>query len=173
MRPYLIRALYEWCTDNGWTPYIAVQADTAVQVPREYVRNGQIILDISASATSVLSLDNDCIRFKARFGGVAREIIIPVDHVLAIYARENEQGMAFPAPEDQTAGANDAAPVEEVNAIAPHATADECNPPTANNAKPADGGIRLVSTAADAPGGDDDKPPPPPSAPRPALKRVK
>lgn len=97
-RPYLIRALHEWCADNGFSPYIAVQVDASVQVPLEFVKNGEIVLDVSMDATSGLRLGNDYIEFKARFGGVAREIIIPVSHVIAIYARENGQGMAFPAP---------------------------------------------------------------------------
>ena len=97
-RPYLIRALYEWCTDNGFTPYVAVQVDDTVQVPREYVKNGEIVLNISFDATSSLKLGNEFIEFKARFAGTAREISVPVGRVIAIYARENGQGMAFPAP---------------------------------------------------------------------------
>ena len=95
-RPYLIRALYEWCTDNGLTPFIAVLVDDTVRVPNEYVKDGEIVLNISFDATSSLSMGNDCIEFKGRFGGVARDIFVPVDRVVAIYARENGQGMAFP-----------------------------------------------------------------------------
>jgi len=95
-RPYLIRALYEWCTDNGLTPFIAVLVDERVSVPNEYVKDGEIVLNISFDATSALKLGNELIEFKGRFGGVARDILVPVDHVLAIYARENGQGMAFP-----------------------------------------------------------------------------
>ena len=97
-RPYLVRALHEWCTDNGLTPYIAVLVDDTVQVPREYVNNGEIVLNISFDATSNLQLGNEFVVFKARFGGVAREISVPIARVIAIYARENGQGMAFPAP---------------------------------------------------------------------------
>ena len=96
-RPYLIRALYEWCTDNGLTPYIAVQVNDSVQVPREYVKDGEIVLNISFDATSALKLGNDFIEFSARFAGTAREIMVPVERVIAIYARENGQGMAFPS----------------------------------------------------------------------------
>jgi len=96
-RPYLIRALYEWCTDNSFTPYVAVQVDDSVQVPREYVKNGEIVLNISFDATSSLSLGNEYIEFKARFAGTSREIRVPIDRVTAVYARENGQGMAFPA----------------------------------------------------------------------------
>lgn len=97
-RPYLIRALHEWCMDNGFAPHIAVHVDASVQVPQEFVKNGEIVLNVSLDATSSLRLGNDFIEFKARFGGVARDIVVPVTHVVAIYARENGQGMAFPAP---------------------------------------------------------------------------
>jgi stringent starvation protein B len=95
-RPYLIRGLYEWCTDNGFTPFIAVLVDDSVRVPNEFVKDGEIVLNISFDATSALQLGNDYIEFKGRFGGIARDILVPVDRVLAIYAKENGQGMAFP-----------------------------------------------------------------------------
>ena len=95
-RPYLIRAIYEWCTDNGFTPYVSVSVNDSVRVPMEFVKNGEIVLNISYNATSALTIGNDLIEFKGRFGGVAREILVPVQRVLAIYARENGQGMAFP-----------------------------------------------------------------------------
>ena len=97
-RPYLIRALHDWCTDNGFTPYLAVFVDSSVRVPMEYVKNREIVLNISFEATSGLQLGNEQVEFRARFGGVARDIFVPVDHVVAIYARENGQGMAFPLP---------------------------------------------------------------------------
>lgn len=97
-RPYMIRAMHEWCTDNGFTPYLAVSVDEWTQVPMEFVKDGQIVLNVSYDATSQLVLGNDRVEFRARFGGFARDISVPVDHVLAIYARENGQGMAFPAP---------------------------------------------------------------------------
>ena len=99
-RPYLIRALYEWCTDNGFTPYVAVKVDGSVQVPREYVQGGEIVLNVSMDATSALKLGNEFIEFKARFGGKARDIMVPMHRVMAIYARENGQGMAFPVSDD-------------------------------------------------------------------------
>ena len=97
-RPYLIRALFDWCNDNALTPYIAVKVDSTVQVPKEYVQNDEIVLNISLDATSGLQIGNDFIEFKARFGGTPRQIIVPVGQVIAIYAKENGQGMAFPAP---------------------------------------------------------------------------
>ena len=93
-RPYLIRALHEWCTDNGFTPYVAVHVDRTVQVPMEYVSNNEIVLNVGFDATSNLDLGNELIQFKARFGGVAREIIVPVD----LCARERP-GHGLPAAE--------------------------------------------------------------------------
>lgn len=101
-RPYLIRALYDWCTENGFTPYVAVKVDNSVQVPREYVQGGEIVLNVSMDATSSLKLGNDFIQFKARFGGKPREIMVPIHRVMAIYARENGQGMAFPVNEQES-----------------------------------------------------------------------
>ena len=95
-RPYLIRALYEWIEDNSLTPHILVDAEApGVTVPKQHIREGQIVLNINSSAVRDLRLGNDWIEFSARFGGVARAIQIPVTAVLAIYARENGQGMAF------------------------------------------------------------------------------
>jgi stringent starvation protein B len=97
-KPYLIRAIHEWCADNGFTPYLAVAVDSRTMVPREFVRNGEIVLNVSMSATHHLKLGNELIEFQARFGGVARELSIPVENVSAIYARENGHGMAFDVP---------------------------------------------------------------------------
>ncbi len=158
-RPYLIRALYEWCTDNGFTPYIAVLVDESVQVPREYVKDGEIVLNVSYDATSALKLGNDFIEFKARFAGTAREILVPVSRVIAIYARENGQGMAFPAP---TAGTG----------VAPPPAAKASQEAAASDGKPAPKALQLASIDSV----DEDKTPEPPKpggGPRPSLKRVK
>ncbi len=104
-RPYLIRALYDWCSENGFTPYVAVKVDNSVQVPREYVQGGENVLNVSMDATSSLKLGNDFIEFKARFGGKPREIMVPIHRVMAIYARENGQGMAFPVSDEESAPA--------------------------------------------------------------------
>ena len=158
-RPYLIRALHDWCTDNGFTPYVAVYVDASVQVPMEYVKNHEIVLNVGFEATTGLKLGNEFIEFKARFGGVARDIVVPVDHVVAIYARENGQGMAFPVPAG-SASASDAAPGEPQ---APSATR----------------GLRLATSESDAPpaAGAAPRPPaedpPEPTPPRPSLKRIK
>ena len=176
-RPYLIRALYEWCTDNGFTPYVAVSVDNTVQVPREYVKNNEIVLNIGFDATSSLALGNEFIEFKARFGGVAREILVPISHVIAIYARENGQGMAFPLETDSQGapshGGLSVAPAEPAQDIAPAAHA----PPEVSESKI----MQLVESApAAGPNGagkqkksDSPEPPKPPTRPRPSLKRVK
>lgn len=97
-KPYFLRAIFEWCTDNGFTPYIAVMVDGNADVPVQYVHNAQIILNISTASTSSLKMDNDAISFKARFNGVPRDIYVPIENVTAIYARENGEGMAFETP---------------------------------------------------------------------------
>src|ERR1700759_141384 len=119
-RPYLIRALHDWCTDNGFTPYLAVHVDRSVQVPMEYVKNNEIVLNVGFEATSGLKLGNDYIEFRALFGGMALDILVPVDHVVAIYARENGQGMAFPMPtgEGETPVGDNSGPVSHSTAPA-------------------------------------------------------
>jgi stringent starvation protein B len=156
-RPYLLRALHDWCTDNGFTPYVAVHVDDRVQVPLEYVKNNEIVLNIGFEATSGLKLGNQFIEFRARFGGSAREIVVPVDHVVAIYARENGQGMAFPAPAGAPAAAEEApAPVKGLRL----ASSEDAEAPPA------------AAPAAD-PAPDDGPDEPPPAGPRPTLKRIK
>jgi len=94
-KPYLLRALYEWCVDNGYTPHLAVKVDSHTQVPTEHVRNGEITLNVGPSAVHKLQMGNDVIEFSARFGGVARHISVPVANVYALYARETGHGMTF------------------------------------------------------------------------------
>ncbi len=169
-KPYLIRALHEWCTDNGYTPYLTVTVDARTVVPREHVKDGEIVLNVGALATHKLELGNDFIEFQARFGGVARQISVPVDAVTAIYARETGQGMAFEAVSAATTG--DDAP------DAPPALPTQDAP-----AEPAGaaGGRPALSAVPDAQG---DQPPaeggeppqdPPPAPPRgrPSLKVIK
>lgn len=95
-KPYLIRALYEWCMDNSFTPFLAVFVDASVRVPLEYVKKDEIVLNMGPEACQGMQLDNEWISFQARFGGIPRQIDVPVTHVMAIYARENGQGMSFP-----------------------------------------------------------------------------
>lgn len=99
-RPYLVRALYEWIVDNDCTPYVVISAQRDdVQIPRNYVKDGQIVLNISPTAVVGLKLDNQGLMFSARFGGVPMEVYAPIGAVLGIYARENGQGMVFEAEE--------------------------------------------------------------------------
>jgi stringent starvation protein B len=176
-RPYLIRALYEWCTDNGYTPYIAAYVDDTVQVPREHVKNNEIVLNISMDATSALKLGNEFVEFKARFSGSAREIMVPIDRVIAIYARENGQGMAFPVPQGIPPRGEVAEPEPRIHAVDNEAAADDS---TQSSAAPASGPrvVQLVSTSAEHVTDEDGSAPPeppshPPAGPRPSLKRVK
>jgi stringent starvation protein B len=94
-KPYLLRAVWEWCSDNGFVPHIVVEVDGSCRVPLEFVKDGQIVLNVGAEATHGLQIANDFIHFQGRFGGVAQELVIPVARVSAIYARENGAGMAF------------------------------------------------------------------------------
>lgn len=155
-RPYLIRAIHEWCLDSGFSPYLAVRVDASVQVPLDYVKNGEIVLNVSFDATSALRLGNDFIEFKARFGGVARDIVVPVSHVIAIYARENGQGMAFPPPVEASEAKGSQNDVQQVStedmskaalrsvpggaSKAPQIDGSEDPPPT----HPGSGGVRPV-----------------------------
>ncbi|CAG4883527.1 ClpXP protease specificity-enhancing factor [Georgfuchsia toluolica] len=104
-KPYLIRAIHEWCLDQGFTPYLQVAVDSRSRVPREHVRDGQIVLNVGSAATNQLMLGNEEIRFQARFSGAVFSVLVPVDAVLAIYARENGQGMAFDVASVGTASA--------------------------------------------------------------------
>jgi stringent starvation protein B len=117
-RPYLIRALHEWCIDNGFTPLITVHVDEHTLVPKEHVKDKEIVLNLSFDATSGLKLGNDYIEFKARFSGVARDISVPVNRVMAIYARETSQGMAFPNVGAHVATSDDEPSDESANAKA-------------------------------------------------------
>lgn len=161
-RPYLIRALYEWCTDHGFTPYVVVRVNDAVRVPREYVNNGEIVLNVSCDATSALQLGNDFIEFKARFGGRPHDIMVPIRRVVAIYARENGQGMAFPLEDEPELELT--LPARE--SLAP-ADADPVDQ-TPRNA------VQLQSIdGAEKSDFEDGPRPQPPTGGRPSLKRVK
>jgi stringent starvation protein B len=128
-KPYLLRALFEWCVDNGYTPHIAVKVDSRTQVPAEYVKGGEITLNISPNAVHKLQMGNDLIEFSARFGGVARQISLPVANIYALYARETGHGMTFgiegAKPSVQAKGASEAVPTT-------------ARPPTALPAPPSD-----------------------------------
>ena len=156
-RPYLLRALYEWCTDNGLTPYLSVQVDETVKVPMEHVKNGEIVLNIGMDATNALKIDNDFVAFKARFSGMVRDILVPMNRVLAIYARENGQGMAFPVE------------ASDVQSSAPLGTtvSGQVNTPDRSE-------VPVLQLAAVEKNADDPDPEPPrQGGARPTLKRIK
>ena len=178
-RPYLVRAMYEWCTDNGFTPYVAVLVDDSVRVPVEYVKDGEIVLNISYDATSSLKLGNEFIEFKARFAGTARDIMVPIGRVVAIYARENGQGMAFPmsVPSQGSNAGQSERMLGNLASVKNLQGAEAVGSPVK--------GFQLSAVNPDLPVGDagksdddsastsGDDVPPPPKGPRPALKRVK
>jgi stringent starvation protein B len=159
-KPYLIRAIYEWCNDSGFTPYIAVAAGEGVRVPPEHVKNGEIVLNVSALATNRLTLGNEAIEFQARFGGVAREVYVPIDRVIAIYARENGQGMAFEPARPTPASAPETPETVPVEPSAPRSAS-----------------LGLASSTRGRPAELGGPPTRPPRAPapgeRPRLRRVK
>jgi stringent starvation protein B len=162
-KPYLVRAIHEWCTDAGFTPYVAVAVDESVRVPMDFVKNGEIVLNVSSLATNRLTIDNEQISFQARFGGVPRDVYVPITRVIAIYARENGQGMAFEVPRALAPAGVEAAPAgtavtaRERTALVPLALA--------------------TRAAADDAQASDDSPEPPPApkagGDRPRLTRVK
>jgi stringent starvation protein B len=151
-RPYLIRALHQWCMDHGFTPYLAVAVDGSVRVPRQHVVDGEIVLNVSTDATGGLNLGDEFIEFKARFGGVAQQVVVPVERVSAIYARENGQGMAFPVQSTSMADAS----VEGGGEVGQPLALVEAGPPETG------GGAKKADPVGKPPGGS-----------RPALKRIK
>jgi stringent starvation protein B len=127
-KPYLIRAIHEWCSDNGYTPYVSVAVDEKTVVPKAYVKAGEIVLNVSTVATNRLKISNDLIEFQARFGGVGYELSIPISNVSAIYARETGHGMAFdvvkplaliPSKDDQGTKSDDPIPLFGPKSISP------------------------------------------------------
>ena len=123
-RPYLIRAIYEWCSDSGLTPYLSVKVNAQTRVPMEFVKNGEIVLNIGPDATHRLTIGDDIVQFSARFGGVSRECSIPVEAVIGVFARENSQGLFFspePAAQADVAATptNEPAPTSPTNSGKP------------------------------------------------------
>ena len=169
-RPYLIRAWHEWMSDNGLTPHILVKVDATVSVPREYVRNNEVVLNVSTDATGGLNIGNEVIRFQARFAGRVREIAVPVNRVASIFARENGQGMVFELLAE-----------EEFDNSVPAYADDTSGSGVAAGA--ASGGLTLVNKPESSGGnatstdGADSPEEPPPGSPSPAkggsLKVVK
>lgn len=165
-KPYFLRAIYEWCTDSGYTPYLAVKVDTRSRVPMEFVRNGEIVLNISFGATSNLKMESDFVSFSARFGGVSRQISVAVESVMAIYAHENGQGMAF---EPQDAQADQAAITSHQDGNAGNTAGDAVKNTPALAMVPA-----VAEKSSDMTGKDDPEMPDPSKKPgKPVLTRIK
>lgn len=131
-QPYFLRALYEWCVDCGCTPYVTVKVDTRTRVPKGFVKDGQIVLNIGPNAVRNLNMDNDWITFSARFGGVAQSIEVPILNVTAIYAQETGEGMAFSSQEPTQVEV--AAPVIQV--VDDDATLSDGSNPTPPRGRP-------------------------------------
>jgi len=146
-KPYLLRALYEWCVDNGYTPHVAVKVDSKTQVPSEYVKNGEITLNVAPSAVHKLQMGNEQIEFSARFAGVARQISVPVANVFAIYARETGHGMTFDV--------------------------DASKPATQAVAEAEPGAPKEPPAALPAPAATTAEPPKKPGGGKPTLRRIK
>jgi stringent starvation protein B len=123
-KPYLIRAIYDWCTDNGFTPYLSVRVDVNTRVPMSYVKDGEIVLNISMDAVQNLQLGNEEVSCGGRFGGVAHKIVVPVAAVIGIFAKETGQGLAFQgqesAPTEPAATGGDKPPDEPPPHGKPH-----------------------------------------------------
>ena len=157
-KPYLIRAIFEWCADSGFTPYLNVKVDQNTRVPMEYVKNGEIVLSIGQQATRNLTIGTDLVQFSARFNGVSREIAVPIYAVQSIFARENGRGVYFdpePGP-DQVATTHSTAPtLQSVPLSGSNATNH-----VANSAETSDKQ-------------DDSNPPDKPKAPRGKLRIIK
>ena len=127
LKPYFLRAIYEWCSDNGYTPHLVVFVDKNASVPHAYVKDDQIVLNIKDTAVGRLKMDNEWIEFTARFGGQPFEVAVPVSNVMGIFARENGQGMAFEPQPYQ--------PAEKENLAQPEPQAPE---------KPHSGSLKVV-----------------------------
>lgn len=138
-KPYLIRALWQWCIDQGETPYIVVAVDAHTQVPAGYVKDGQIVLNVGLEATNQLDIGNEFIAFQARFGGVAQQIFVPVERVAAIYARESGEGMGFEVADVVAQEKVEDKPV--LSGVKPVENAGDDNPPD-EPAPPSGGGAR-------------------------------
>lgn len=183
-KPYLIRAIVEWCIDAGFTPYVAVAVDESVRVPQEFVKNGEIVLNVSSLATHRLQVGNEAVEFQARFGGVARDVVVPIGRVIAVYARENGQGMAFevprmlapatPAVEDSRGDGprlRAVEPPKSTMSLVPVALVHSTNP--AGPASEADNASNAGDAASPGQAGAKSDSPKPPDGDRPRLTRIK
>ena len=153
-KPYLVRAIHEWCTDNGLTPYLAVSVTEGVRVPIEHVRNGEIVLNVGTLATDKLMIQNHEISFQARFSGRVHQILVPMENVVAIYAKETGNGMAFEVPKSP---AETEPRLASVDSVADQQSDSDKTGPGAQDARQP----------------PSSEPPPKPSGGRPKLTRVK
>ncbi|GAB3263834.1 stringent starvation protein B [Chitinimonas naiadis] len=161
IKPYLMRAIHEWCSDHGYTPYLVVAVRDKLQVPMEFVKNGEITLNVSYNATRNLQLGDDFVHFSARFNGVSREIVVPIGAVVSLFARETGEGMAW-EPDFSETNDEDA---DSVVPLRPVSTAPELVEVKTSDAP--------VAQEADEARDDDDKPPTPPAGGRSHLRVVK
>jgi stringent starvation protein B len=155
-KPYMIRAIYEWCADCGYTPYLSIKVDQQTRVPLEYVKNGEIVLSISQQATRNLTIGNDVIQFSARFNGASREIAVPIYAVQGVFARETGRGAFFePEPPVEAPSGTSASPVLQSVPVAtppvdsaepaPDSSATEPDSPTPIKPKgPPRGNLRVI-----------------------------
>ncbi|MCC6868602.1 MAG: ClpXP protease specificity-enhancing factor [Burkholderiales bacterium] len=128
-KPYLIRAICEWCGDNSLTPFLAVKVDGDTRVPVAYVKNGEIVLNVSTTATRKLTIDNEWIHFTARFNGASQEVAVPIGAVAGIFAKETGYGFAFSAPADPVAALGAATAPREPDVTPPKDTKRKPRPP--------------------------------------------
>lgn len=123
-KPYLIRAICEWCADNGLTPYLAVKVNPQTRVPAAFVKNGEIVLNISAGATRRLTVDNERVQFTARFNGVSQEVSVPMAAVSGVFAKESGYGFAFAMASDPAASLDSATAPREIPSAAGSSPSD-------------------------------------------------
>lgn len=158
-KPYLLRAIYEWCVDSGLTPYLSVQVDGATRVPLEFVKDGLIVLNIGPNATRNLTMSNQRVEFHTRFNGVSREVSVPVGVITGIFARENGEGLAFEVDRPAEGAAQDS-----------RRLVDGSDDPAAPAAEPVKDASPAEASVDQGPG---DLPPGAPPRGRPSLRVIK
>jgi stringent starvation protein B len=170
-KPYLLRAIYEWCVDGGFTPYLSVQVDGATRVPLEFVKDGLIVLNVGPNATRNLTMSNQRIEFHTRFNGVSREVSVPVGAITGIFARENGEGLAFEVERRADGEAQDSRRLTDA--------AEDASTPidgavaTLPNADPNSTSDKVTPLTPDSSGNPDGPPPGTPPRGRPSLRVIK
>ena len=144
-RPYILRALYEWIADNSMTPHVLVDARApGVRVPAHTVKDGQVVLNVAERAVARLEMDNDALRFSARFGGVSQSVVVPIAAVIAIYARETGQGMALPPDIQTEAGSEETGEMDAAPSALPEPSVDPSDPSPQPDPPKRGGHLRIV-----------------------------